>query len=381
MSPITLVLFLSTGSFVSSKGFRIAATLFALEMGAGPLQVSILFALWGLFPFLLAIYAGRIADRFDNRLLMYYGLAGFTLSLSLPFIWPTMTALYVSAAAAGLTSMIFVVAAQNLVGSLGTGALRTRNFSHYSVGESMAGMAGPVLVGLWIDGFGHPMSFLFIALVNATCLVVLYFSRVALPQSTAGRTEAKSTSRSRELLKLPALRNALIANGLVMTGLDLYMLYMPVYTHSLGFNATTIGLIVGAFGLAALITRLAIPAITARWGERRMLTGAFVLSAVAFVAIPLTTMPLLLGIASLLLGLGLGCGQPLTMILSFNAAPPGRSAEAIAMRLAVSYGAHVAIPPAFGAVGAGLGISPVFWTCALLLGAGSLLTRERSKRA
>ena len=66
------------------------------------------------------------------------------------------------------------------------------------------------------------------------------------------------------------------------------------------------------------------------------------------------------------------------MILSFNAAPPGRAAEAIAMRLSVSYGAHIVIPPVFGAVGAALGLAPIFWTCALLLGGGAALTRPRS---
>jgi hypothetical protein len=63
------------------------------------------------------------------------------------------------------------------------------------------------------------------------------------------------------------------------------------------------------------------------------------------------------------------------MILAFNAAPPGRSAEALAMRLAVSYGAHVVIPPVFGALGTVLGLAPVFWTCAMLLGGGSYLNR------
>jgi cytochrome c-type biogenesis protein CcmH/NrfF len=66
------------------------------------------------------------------------------------------------------------------------------------------------------------------------------------------------------------------------------------------------------------------------------------------------------------------------MVLAFNAAPEGRSAEAIAMRLAVSYGAHVVLPPLFGAFGAALGLAPVFWICAMLLGGGTLLHRVKS---
>src|SRR5207302_8545803 len=131
--------------------------------------------------------------------------------------------------------------------------------------------------------------------------------------------------------------------------------------------------------LAAFVNRLAIPPFTARWGEHAMMTTALALSALAFVAVPFTAQPLFLGLASFVLGLGLGCGQPLSMILAFNAAPAGRSAEAIAMRLAVSYVAHVVIPPVFGAVGAALGLAPIFWTCAMLLGGGSAVTRPKRR--
>jgi MFS family permease len=115
-------------------------------------------------------------------------------------------------------------------------------------------------------------------------------------------------------------------------------------------------------------------------GERAMITGALVLACVSFGAIPLTQNFWFLGAISFIIGLGMGCGQPLCMILSFNAAPPGRSAEVIAMRMAVSYGAHVLVPPVFGAFGAALGLAPVFWTCAMLMGAGATInTRRKAK--
>lgn len=375
--PLVLILVLTTVSFVSSKGYRIGATLLAVELGAGPLATGLLFALWGLFPFLLSIYAGRLADRFDNRVLMIVGLTGFSLSLALPFVFPTLPALYVSAALGGFTSMLFVVATQNLVGVLSTADTRTRNFSYYSLGESSAAIAGPVVVGAAIDAFRHPAAFLMLAGINTLCLLLLLARSRSIPHTAPKHTETTPRS-TRDLLALRPLRNALLANGVVMTGLDLFNLYMPVYTHGLGFSATTIGLIMGAFGLAGIITRLAIPPFTKRWGEHAMISGALVLSAIAFATVPLTSNALLLGIAAFALGLGLGCGQPLTMILSFNAAPPGRAAEAIAMRLSVSYGAHIVIPPVFGTVGAVLGLAPIFWTCALLLGAGAAITRPRA---
>jgi len=375
--PIAVVLTLSSVSFVSSKGYRILATLFALSLGSGPLETGILFSLWGLFPFVLSVHAGRLADRFDNRVLMYYGLAGFSVSLVLPWAFPGMPALYVSAALGGLTSMVFVVATQNLVGVLSTtGKRRTRNFSYYSLGESTAAIVGPILVGLAIDALRYSVTFVLLAAINTACLVLLFAARKTLP-NTKRQEDRKATRNAKDLLALPALRKALLANGVVMAGLDLFGLYMPIYAHGLGHSATTIGLIMGAFGAAAFIVRLAIPPFTARWGEHSMMTATLALSALAFIAVPFTEQALLLAACAFVLGIGLGCGQPLTMILSFNAAPAGRAAEAIAMRLAVSYGAHVVIPPAFGAVGAALGVAPIFWTCAMLLGGGAWITRGR----
>lgn len=318
--PITLVLILSTATFVSMKGSRVLLTLFAVDLGAGPLGTGLLFALYGLVPFLLVISAGRIADRFDNRVLMCWGLGGFTASLALPFAFPGLAMLYIAAPLTGFTTMLFVVATQNLVGVLSSRATRTRNFSYYSLGESSASIVGPVCVGLAIDGFSHPATFLFLALYTAGCGVLLVAKRGVLPDSPRD-PETQSPRSMQDLLRLPAMRNALLTNGVVMAGLDLFNLYMPVYGLGIGLSATTIGLILGSFGAAAFVIRLAIPPVTARWGERAMLSAALALSVVAFVSFPLTSNPLLLGAAAFVLGLGLGCGQPLSMILAFNAAP------------------------------------------------------------
>lgn len=379
--PLVLILTLSSITFITMKGSRILMTLYAIDLGAGPFETGILFALYGLFPFLLAIAAGRIADRFDNRLLMYWGLGSYTVSLVLPFFLPSLSTLFIVAPLWGFTSMLWVVATQNLVGKLSSGDTRTRNFSYYSLGESTGSVLGPIVVGLAIDTLSHQPAFLIMAAIPAVCGLVVVFRRHTLPYTAPANTGTGAPRNMKDLLALPAMRNALLSNAAVMAGLDLFNLYMPIYGHSLGFTATTIGLIMGAFGAAAFITRLAIPPITRRCGERAMLAGAMLVSALAFMTFPLTTSALLLAAAAFVLGLGLGCGQPLSMILAFNAGPPERSAESISMRLAVSYGAHVVVPPVFGIIGAAIGgVAPIFWTCALIMGGGSWINRGNARR-
>ena len=378
--PIAFVLTLTSVFFIAMKGNRIVVTLFAVDLGAGPLQTGILFALHGIFPFLLAIRAGRIADRFDNRLLMYWGLAIYAIAMLLPFLWPGMMALYLCAAIGGFTSMLFVLATQNYIGSLATPQSRTKYFSYYAIGESVGQVIGPVILGYVIDHWQHPRAFLLLTAVTIVTLVMTYAGRDRLPKYVPKPAPAVDEQRRMsDLLKLPAMRAALITNAVVMIGWDLFNLYMPVYMRNIGFSATTIGAIMGSYGVAAIITRLAIPPITARWGVQRMIAGALLLAAAGFVFVPSTNAPALLMLLSFIIGLGVGCGQPLSMTLAYNAAPPGRVAESIAMRLAVSYGAHVFIPTAFGALGSLIGLAPVFWLCSVALTGGSVMNWRSGK--
>jgi MFS family permease len=111
-----------------------------------------------------------------------------------------------------------------------------------------------------------------------------------------------------------------------------------------------------------------------------MIAGALALSAVGFMFIPMSIAPAILMLLSFIIGLGVGCGQPLSMTLAYNASPPGRAAEGIAMRLAVSYGAHVVIPTAFGALGAAIGLAPIFWLCASALTGGAVMNAKSATK-
>src|SRR5689334_13040988 len=357
---IALVLFLSAVTFVSLKGGRVLMTLLAIELGAGPFETGMLFACYGIFPALLVVHAGRIADRIGNRPLMYIGFTGFACMLAVPAIKPTLPVLFIASPLIGISSMIFIVCTQNLIGVLSNATTRTKNYSYYALTDSGGNVFGPVLVGFAIDSIGHSSTYYVLSALAAICLVTFHVFHRSIP-AKSGVVDTGKRGPMSDLLRLPALRNALLTNGIVMTGIDLYQVYMPVYSRGIGLSATEIGLIIGTYGAAGFLVRTLIPPVTARIGEYRMIAWALVIGCIGYIAIPFTQNPWLLGTVSFVVGLGMGCGQPLSMVLSFNAAPAGRSAEAIAMRMAVSYGAHVVIPPVFGALGTVIGVGPVFW--------------------
>jgi hypothetical protein len=76
------------------------------------------------------------------------------------------------------------------------------------------------------------------------------------------------------------------------------------------------------------------------------------------------------------LGVGLGGTQPFIMALIYEKAPAGRGAEVLSMRTWIINFCQTSVPLASGALGAALGMLPVFWAMsASLLIAGWFAAR------
>jgi MFS family permease len=117
---------------------------------------------------------------------------------------------------------------------------------------------------------------------------------------------------------------------------------------------------------------------TRTMGEIGVLTASLLMAGATFMLVPLVSHALLLALVAFLLGIGLGCAQPLTIILTYNHAPKGRSGEALGMRLTVNKLTQILVPLVFGAMGSAFGLIPVFWANGLfLLGGGAVSLAER----
>jgi predicted MFS family arabinose efflux permease len=182
--------------------------------------------------------------------------------------------------------------------------------------------------------------------------------------------------RLKDLLRVPTLRRVFVVSGLLSMAWDLFSFVMPIHGRQLGLSASTIGLILGAFGSAVFVVRLVMPPIAHRLSEWKMLIGAMFVTGVALALLPLTReVPLLLAL-SFVLGMGLGGAQPMVMALLYNKAPPGRAGEAVGVRTLLLNFSQAGMPLMFGALGAALGMAPVFWVMALSLVGGAWYARR-----
>jgi predicted MFS family arabinose efflux permease len=369
MYPATLITLIVQGC---NMGSRMIATLFAIQLGANPFLVGLLISAYSVLPLLLSVYSGRASDRYGARYPMLAGALASAVGTLLPALVPSLGILYLSAVLVGTGFIFFNVSVQNLAGSLGPPEQRTRNFSTLALGYASGHLVGPLVAGLSIDHLGHSAAY--------ACLTALGLVPVLLVACNRRLDTPARASRERhstfDLLRVPALRRVIIVSGLTATGWDLYLFYVPIYGHGIGLSATTIGTILGAFAVATFILRIVLPVLTRRFGLERVLATALALSAIMFLPFPFIEFVPALLMLSFAMGLAMGCGQPLTLNLAYNRAPPGRSGEVAGLRLTVNNITHLGLPVVAGAMGAAFGAITVFWIAAGILGACSYLTRR-----
>jgi MFS family permease len=374
-----LILLIVLCNITCLRASRILISLFALELGAEQYVVGLLIALYALFPVFLAVFAGRLSDRIGPRLPMIAGSLGAVAGLLIPFAWPGLPALCASAALFGISFIFYHVSVQNLLGILSTDANRTRNFSNYSLMIAAGAFLGPLCAGLSIDQFGYRNTYLYLALTALLPLALLVSSPgLRALAHGAGKAPDGGHERpaARDLWRHRPLRSPLIGSAAVLTGTDLFQFYMPIYGHSIGLSASQSGFVVGVVGIAAFVVRVCMPALARRTGEAALLAYSLFLGAAAFVVFPLFKDFAVLTVFAFLLGLSLGCGQPLSTILIYANSPAGRTGEALGLRLALNNTMHVIIPLAAGALGSVLGVGPVFWANALMMAGGGVAIRR-----
>lgn len=372
---IALVLPYSSGF----KGARVLNTLYAIELGIGPFGIGLLLSTYALFPLLLAVYAGKVSDRYGVRIPLLGGMMGMALGVFLPFAWPALPALFVAAAVTGAGFIFVQVSLQALTGSLDVGEARTRNFNLYALAVASADFVGPVAAGFLIDHRGHVATYLYLSLFNLLALIGLLFLYRRI-QTTASKSEDRKQQRMMDLLKSAELRRIFIVSAVVIAGLDLFQLYLPLYGHFVGLSASAIGMVLGAFAAAAFVVRAMLSWLVRRYGDQTTLIYSLYLAAATCLLIPFFSSAVVLGAIAFVLGLGLGLGQPLSVMLTYNHSPPGRAGEALGLRIAINNSIHVVVPAIFGAVGTLFGLAPVFWVNSAILAGGAYGGRRRKIR-
>lgn len=375
---IYLIVLLAIFNQIGLKGSKMLVALYALDFGTSPFTIGLLVAMYAVLPLLLAVYAGRISDRVGVRWPMLMGSLGMTIGLLLPTLTPSIALLFFSATLIGVANVFFHVPVHNLIGSLGEGHARVNNFNTFALGASLSGTLGPLSVGLIIDLAGYRITYVWLAAIAIIPALVLVFHGRFFPPAIKQSKEGQA-GRMMELVGDRAMRNTIITSAVIVSGIEMFNFYMPIHGRSIGLSASMIGVILSMQTAAAFVIRLWLPWMSRRYGEMRILTGSLIMAGVTYFIFPIFHQPAILAAISFLLGLSLGCGQPLSITQTYNHSLPGRSGEALGIRITANKFTQIAVPVLFGSIGSVFGIYPIFWSNGLLLLFGGYLTGRGEK--
>ncbi|MBM3345174.1 MAG: MFS transporter [Betaproteobacteria bacterium] len=353
-----LACFLSQSVFLSAQ---FALLLYALQLPLSPTMAGLLISLGGLGPALIAVNIGKFIDRRGARSPMLVALAAQLAGAALPALSQSLPVLFLSSFISGTAFIVFRIASQQTVGRLGDGSTRAKHFGHLGLVYSVATVAVPLAAGYAIDHAGFAATFLGNALLALLPLVAIASSIIAIPGPAASAASGGRGNSAFALLRDPALRRLMVATVIINGAWDVFMFLAPVYGSQLQWPASRIGTLTGSFAAGAMFVRAIVSLLTARFTSWQILVMALALAGACFALMPaFVTLPLLLAIA-FLGGMGMGVALPVTMALIFETAPVDRAGEVIGLRTLINNVSQASIPLLAGAVGALIGLAPVFW--------------------
>lgn len=254
-----------------------------------PTFVALVQAVTSLPVFLVALPAGAIADLVDRRRLLLatqgWMLAAASILGLLTFLdaitpWILLTLTFALGLGAAMNAPAWQAIVPELVGESELRAAVTLN----GVGYNVARAAGPALGGIVVASLGSAAVFMLNALSFLGVMVVLYrwqpkpYASDLPPEDVFGAMRAGV----RYVRHAPAVHVVLLRTGaFIFGGSALWALLPLVARDELGLDATGYGVILGCLGTGAVLGGIFLPRIERNLSTDALLTGAFVLFALA----------------------------------------------------------------------------------------------------
>lgn len=353
---------------------RVTASLLILQQGGPVWMVGSLLSLFAVAPLPLSLWAGRQADRHGLHRPLAQGVVLGCAGAGLAALSHHPLALALAALATGGATAIAAVAVQREAGQLAERPSDLKRvFGWVALGPALSNAVSPVAVGLLIDHVGFRAGFALAAVLP----LLAWGAARQVPVPPGGRTAAAAPSGGAwALWQRRPLRRLLLVNLALSACWDAHSFAVPVLGHARLMSASAIGLVLGAFAVAATLVRLLISGGFERLDEGHALRGAMAVATAccALYAWLPGTGGMLLG--SALLGLALGAVQPMILAMLHQVTPADQHGQALGLRMLVVNAATVLMPTTFGLLASATVPAAPLW----LMGSLVLLAQWPARR-
>ncbi|MBV8470579.1 MAG: MFS transporter [Burkholderiaceae bacterium] len=347
---------------------RVTASLWVLHHGYGEWTVGVLLSLFAVAPIALSLWAGQVADRHGFHLPVGLGVCMSLVGAVIALLGSGLAPIAFSCLLSGGGLCMSAVAIQREAGHLAEDAAALKRvFSWVALGPALSNSIAPVVTGVLIDHLGFHAAFVFAAVLPLLAWrLALKVPRVggqSLP-SAAAPVKAKPAW---DLLRQAPLRNLLLVNVVLSACWDSHSFVVPVVGHAKGLSASSIGLVLGSFAVAATVVRLAIVRWAHHLDELQALRGAMVLAAAMLLVYAWLPGTAGLMAGSAVLGLALGSVQPMILATLHQVTPSDRHGQALGLRMLMVNAATASMPMGFGVLASATVAAAPMWLMASLL--------------
>lgn len=247
------------GTFMQSVG----AAWLMISLGAGPMYVALTSTASSLPFFVLALPAGAIGDIVDRRKLVLvteWWMVGVSLVLAIVTIsghmtpWLLLALTFALSAGDAFETPTWRAILPELVGHEDLAAASALNGIEFNLARAV----GPALAGLLIASAGVSAAFLFnVASFFGVLWVIYRWQRAARVLTTPKETVFGATVAAvRYVHYSPAIRLLVFRAGAVMFCASGLMALLPSVAHSVNDSASAYGLVLGCFGIGAVLGAL-----------------------------------------------------------------------------------------------------------------------------
>jgi MFS family permease len=342
-----------------------------LTLDASPAEMGYLGAVALLPNLLFALHAGAWADRFGRRratmIAADFGRAALLASVPLAYALGALTfaQLYVVAFLAGTLAVLFNVSDASLFQTIVPRDRFVEASSLLNGSRAFSFVAGPSVAGVLVHAVTAPGALLVDALSFVSSGGLL--GRIRPEEPLPARERQGVTVGLRWIADSPIVRPALLATATInFFNFVFWALFVLYATRTLGVEAGTLGLVLGAGAVGGLVGSVIATPVTRRIGVGPTLVLGCVLFPAPILLVPLARGPQTVVLACLFFaefGSGLG-----VMLLDISAGslfaaviPPRLRSRVSGAYTFVNYGIRVLGSLAGGLLGAWLGMRTALW--------------------
>lgn len=279
---------------------------YAEEIGANPTELGLLMAVYSLMQLIFAPIWGQVSDRIGRKPVMMIGITGLALSFFIQAISSQLWMLFVARILGGILSSANMPTAMAYVADITTEENRGKGMGIIGAATGLGFVFGPAIGGIF-SKVSLNMPFY---LASGSSLITLVLVFLLLKESADKKKTVKRDSIWKAFnTNVSVLFFVQLLISLSLSGLEATFAYFAAKRAGLG--STQLGYIFMIMGFgSALVQGGLVGRFTKKYGERSVIQGGIIISAIGFGLILLVHSFTTAAIFLTIFGLGNGVIRP-----------------------------------------------------------------------